>query len=681
MLAVGPFNEAVRSCAQGARRRGLRCAAALGIWLAVATVNGQVPAGPAMSPPVTPPRAEVVPAPGAVPEPSAVLPSAGPPWPAAQAAAAPVDLPTWWDDAVRQPFHAQGRPLLVDLDNAVVAMLLYSPRVSILSDTPIVRATAVEEARARFDWRTFLDTKFTDTSDPVGNLLTTGGAPRFIDQTWYATGGLRKTNTVGGQVELSQRLGWQDNNSTFFVPPNQGTSRLSLNYTHPLLNGRGQVYNTSLICLSELAAGQSEERFRQELQDLLVDVYRAYWDLRLQRAVWLQRRRLFDEAVRIRDELRGRQDFDVVRSQVVRAEAAVAQRDAAVIRFATAVENAQARLRTLVNDPQLWAPGVELIPAETPGRSPVEIDLQLSLDWALQRRPELAVALKEIQAASLRAEVSRNELWPVLNLVMSTYVYGLDGNSDLATSWTRQFDDGRPTYAGGLLFEYPLGNRASQSRLVQRRVELRQATRQLQALTIEVRTEVEIALREVTTTHREMESRWQAMRAEQAEIDFLTERWRLLSGDGASAGVVLDDLLDAQERLAQAELAFATAEVAYNVAVLDWRRATGTLLEAEHIRPVAMECDGLPATRLERAPAFAPTVPGQPAATPVPPAMPHDAQTGGPAASGFPASVGWPGLPAHATAGPQLRPGLFAPAVLGPPGPVVAQPPSTGVRY
>ena len=86
---------------------------------------------------------------------------------------------------------------------------------------------------------------------------------------------------------------------------------------------------------------------------MLLDLHRNYWDLYLQRSALAQRTRLYRQAVVIRDELKARQALDATRGQLIRAEAAVAGRDAALIRYRAAVRNTEARIRALVNDPAL----------------------------------------------------------------------------------------------------------------------------------------------------------------------------------------------------------------------------------------------------------------------------------------------------------------------------------------
>ena len=104
-----------------------------------------------------------------------------------------------------------------------------------------------------------------------------------------------------------------------------------------------------------------------------------------------------------------------------------------------------------------------------------------------------------------------------------------------------------------------------------------------------MRLEVETAVREIATAHREMMSHYHAIAGGEAEIEHLERRWRLLPGDQQAAGIVLDDLLNAQERLSRAEASYAGALVAYNVALVQLKRAIGVLLQYQ---PLATTSSG-----------------------------------------------------------------------------------------
>src|SRR5581483_3593202 len=55
----------------------------------------------------------------------------------------PPDYEPWWQDAVMAQLKRQSSPLAMNLDNVVLGTLMHSPQVRVLSDTPIIRQTAV----------------------------------------------------------------------------------------------------------------------------------------------------------------------------------------------------------------------------------------------------------------------------------------------------------------------------------------------------------------------------------------------------------------------------------------------------------------------------------------------------------------------------------------------------------
>ena len=256
----------------------------------------------------------------------------------------------------------------------------------------------ITDQQSRFDTQAFVDTRYTNVSDPVGSILTTGGPDRYLDENWYYSSGLKQTTASGGSLEVSQKVGYENSNSLYFIPPNQGTSRIDLSLTQPLLNGAGRDYNSHGIVLAQIDANIARDQFSKDLQTLLVSVYRDYWNLYLARATLLQKQRLHRQAVTILDELNARRDVDVLQNQIVRARAAVAGRETAMIRAEAEVGNAEDRIRSVVNDTALRGDRpLELIPNQMPDAEFERIDLQKALLAALERRPEINVAAKELR--------------------------------------------------------------------------------------------------------------------------------------------------------------------------------------------------------------------------------------------------------------------------------------------
>jgi len=500
-----------------------------------------------------------------------------------QLAELPAEYAPWWDAVVNQPTSPERQSLAVNVESLVLKAMQHSPQVTALRIDPEIRETAILEEYAEFDWTAFVETTFDRLNDPVGNDLTVGGdATRFRDNNLSSRSGLRKRFDQGLQFDVSQRIGRQDNNSTFLVPNPQGTARLELNFTQPLMRGAGRTVNQSRVVLAMIDRNIADRELVDRLQDHLVAVYQTYWSLYRARAIRLQKLRLLDRAMKIQRLLEARQGVDSLRRQVLRARAAVASRRSEIVRTDAAIRNAESQLRLLVNSPELkQGPRIELLPAELPMSKHLDVSLRGSIETAISHRPDVAAAIQKMKADSLRLGVAKNDMLPKLDFVLGTYVAGLRGSGEIDGAWRRQFEEGDPGYTVGLVFEYPLGNRAAKARAQRREWELSRSLKQFEATVETGMTEVELAVRELETAYQEMLSRFQAMLAAETEANYLHERWQHLPGGDQTTSFLLEDLLDAQERVATEEADFVNAQVDYVLAVISLKQATGILIACD----------------------------------------------------------------------------------------------------
>jgi outer membrane protein TolC len=494
-----------------------------------------------------------------------------------------IDFDLWWQDAVTEPLGLSPEVLPVDVAGLTESALICSPYIQGILAEPEIRRSDIVIADAEFDPLAFLEAKFADTNDPVGDALTTGNsASRFLDNTFTSAAGLQKRSRLGGSLEVVQRGGFQDNNSSFLIPNPQGTTRLEINFTQPLLKDHGRAVNNTRVLLAKIDLQLTNSEVRGELEDHLANVTQAYWDLYQARADWLQRNRLLSGAESLHEILLARGDVDTQQRQILRAEAAVASRKSDLVRAETRIRNAQARVRLLTGDPQLLqATRWELTPQDRPLAAAVQLSAREATITALDNRSDIARSIRAIQSVSTRVGAAKNQVLPRLDLILSTYVAGLEDKTDVFGAWANQFSEGSPSYAAGLRFDIPLGNRASQARLTRSRWELSRSLLEFQQTTEIAFTEVEVAVREVQSTFDETVAKKQAIDAAGREVDYLRQRWELLPDPNESAVLLIENLLDAQERLADEERAFVTAQVAYAMSWVQLRKSMGMLLRLE----------------------------------------------------------------------------------------------------
>ena len=447
---------------------------------------------------------------------------------------------SWWDQHVTHAMRSV-QPLDTDIHTLLYLAVQHSNNIKIAKRDPLIRETAIQEADSSFDWVRFLDASYNDTSQPIGNSLTAGGtATQFDDQVFTGRGGFRRLTRYGGLLDISQQFGWQDNNSIFLVPDQQATSQFTVSYTHPLLRGRGAAFNNSLVFLASIDSEVAENEFLATLQDELLEITRSYWALYLERATLAQQMRLFLRTQEVYQTLKARQGVDTQGTQLIVASSALELRRADLIRARTAVTNAETRLRGLINAPELANTDVsEVIPAEIPSIQFYSAELHLEIETAVQNRPEIKAAIKQVKAGSTRLGVSQHELLPALNLVTQGFLNGLRGDSDFGNAFTDQFSTGRPSYSVGIQYELPVGNRLARARLCRRKHELDQLKDEYARALTTVQTEVDIAVRELNTSYLEIGAKSRALAAAEAEADTIKQRWlRMVDGSG-SAGLNL----------------------------------------------------------------------------------------------------------------------------------------------
>jgi outer membrane protein TolC len=451
---------------------------------------------------------------------------------------------------------------------------------------PLIRETAIDQAAGVFDPEVFSQGRYDSSSEPTGTSLETGRPNDFFrEDGWTYEGGVRKRTKTGGTVGLSQELSQKTNNSQFFIPGNQGRAALKLSVMQPLLRGAGVNYNRSLIQIAKLDAETGYDEFIRQLETHLMEVNRTYWALYLARAIYLDKQRFVSEAAAVVEELGKRGNLDAMASQMSRARSALATRKSDLVRSELAIRNAESRLRSLMNDPELIASGVaEIIPGDVPLAAPVAPEYATSVADALAYRPEIKQAQRSLTAANLREKMAKNEKLPSVNAVGEVGISALRGQGDVSGSYNDQFGDSEPTWGLGVVASMPLERRVGKAVHLRTELEVRQKEDQLRSAMDTVLLEVEISYREVITAWPDTKAKWDAAVAADQELVVLGKRRGVDANAGeTSTSLYLEKLLDAQERSVLAREEFLRALVVYNSSLANLDRAKGTLLQHEDV--------------------------------------------------------------------------------------------------
>ncbi len=490
----------------------------------------------------------------------------------------------WWQERcsntilTNQPIKA----VPVDLEQLIWQSMQYSARVQSILIAPKIQRTDIQIARGEFDRRRFSQTNYHNTSDPVGNVLTTGGPNRLNEQFWENSVGVRDLNSLGGKSELSQMIIGRDSNSLFFKPNNQADSKLSLNYTQPLMRGSGISYNTSSIQLAGIKTNQSIATANRELQTHAMDVVNAYWEMVLHRYLMEQARRGQERLQEIKAHLLNKEGEELISTYVSRVNAAIANQQSQILTAKNNILALQQTLRRLVNSPDLDQQNCdEIVPLTMPTTDLPIFPLEEELISALNHRGDIIAIQQTIQSAQVQRNLALNELRPQLDLVTSSYVRGLRGDNEFAESFANQFNTGRPSFATGLTYQNPVRNRAAKANLTSRELEIAKLRFDYADELNKVRAEIITAILTAQASYETTLAAIEGTFASRDEVDGYKYRYENLiyrvEADFPRSNI-LNDLLDAENRLIAAENSWATKQIQHMLALFRIKYESGTLM-------------------------------------------------------------------------------------------------------
>ncbi len=487
----------------------------------------------------------------------------------------------WWYQALQKNLTERGEVHKANLTDLYFSALKHSSQVKVFADIPIIRRTGIQEALGEYDPIIFAEGGFNRVNEPVGDQLKTGNDGRFKENEYFFEFGVRKKFLTGAEASLSQRLRRVSNNSEFFDPNPQGVGELTLRVLQPLLYKAGIEYNESFVKLARIDSQISRGEFRRQMESHLLEVTRAYWALYLARANLLLRKQVLAEIQKIDQEMTVRGDIDALQSEIYHTRAALSFHRTRIIRAETGVRNAEDRLISLVNSPELTKSQIqEIIPHDIPITQWVNTDFQDSVLNALRNRPEIKQNLLQMQASKIRLKMSKNELLPILDATFEANISGLEASGDAYRAFNREFYDGDPGFKVGLRFEFPIYNRKARARHLRKKIEHRQLRNQFKTALESVLLEVKVSVREIRTTYEEFVARKERYIAAERELNSLRERRVLetILDQRQDTSNFLRILLQAQNVFVEAQFEFIRSLVDYNLSITNLKRAEGIFL-------------------------------------------------------------------------------------------------------
>lgn len=490
---------------------------------------------------------------------------------------APSTSGEWWAGSIhRADLTPQEVNRAIALPDMVYDAVKHSPQIAAFGDLPAIRGTAIQEARGRFVPEFFAEGSISRDDSRATSPAIASGAARSITDENELEFGVRSRLLTGGEIAVSQRFTNTDTNRTAFIPGEQTSSQTTIALVQPLLRGAGITRNDAPRRIANMDTQIATEEFRRQSEQHLLETERAYWNLYVARAVFLQRSHLAGHGERLLQQVRDRVNIDADPVLVNRAESLATIWRADAVRAKSAVDNAELRLAALVNSPRVMPANLELLPTSAPNGASRILSVEDTIEEIFVNRPELQQAILQYEAALLREGVAANDSLPELDLILE---YNAQGGTD-GGSFSSAFndEDNGDGHVIGLTFSVPLGFDERDARYKRRRLETIQQERQVLAVISTILTEVDVSANEYVIASQDLVAQRRAQLAAQRDLVTLRNRWN--DGVGEGQGIaVFSALLDSYERVQQAEQSVATARATREIASANLARARGVLLK------------------------------------------------------------------------------------------------------
>jgi outer membrane protein TolC len=394
--------------------------------------------------------------------------------------------------------------------------------------------------------------------------------------------GLRKRLPTGATVEISENYRHYNDitNGSFryYSPLKEFTTTIQL--TQPLLRNFG-------IDLNRASINAARNRYQVSLQDFELSVIQTartiettYWELWRARLLVIIFEDFYNRVNENRKRLEKRQTFDV-NITILKRNAALYHD--AILTLATLknqVNAAQDRLLIELNAPEYpLSNTIEILTTDTASTSLHKIDRTQSLETALEYRPEVIAQSLQIDTAELAVGIAKNQTLPTLNLLLSHNFNG--GSRDRGDAYDNKNNFDHQTYSVGLQAEFPLGNRAAQAELSVAKKQQLQQILNLESIKTQILTDVNISINNLNT-------RYSIIAASRDAADAYADSFKsFIQKEDANAALTASFLnlkIDALERLARSQQSYANTVYEYNISVLNFHRAQGTLLRYNNIK-------------------------------------------------------------------------------------------------
>jgi len=439
-----------------------------------------------------------------------------------------------------------------------------------------------------------------------GNQHTNNPSVSFLEATDQITADfleyqveVRQEIPTGGQFSMGLYSYKSDSNQLFqTINPRYG-SRLSFNFSQPILKNFGFKTSRKEIIVAQNNLDISEAKFKSILLDTIYSVEEAYWNL----AYNIANLEFMKQSLELAQDLLAKNKREVevgtlAPIEVLTAEAEVATRQADILQAEVQVRNSEDSLKTIINlSAEKKDVQVPVIPTDRPSYEEYKITIDEALRKGLENRPDLQEIRLDLKNKDIEVGYARNQLLPELTFNASYWSPGLSGsrilyeNDDPISGVVVGIVPGKASDAlhdafnfkynnwyVGFTLTIPTNTVFSRAQYAEARVNLEKRQLELQDTEQQAFLEIRNAVRSVQTNYERIKAYNVARELAERKLDAEEKKLKV----GLTTNYIV---LQNQRDLATAKSNELRAIADYILSLAALEKAMGTTLIARNIKP------------------------------------------------------------------------------------------------
>ena len=436
--------------------------------------------------------------------------------------------------------HAQTRPTVppasqadttvrrMSIDDAVAMALEQNLDLQVQRINPQLRDLDYAAFRANYTPNFTSSFNLVDQTQPPSSLLSGNTSQLTTGRSTFDLGMNQLTPWYGGSYNIQWSNGRTTTNNIFTSFDPQLTANLAANYTQPLLRNFRIDGTRQQLLVSQKNREIADTQLQQSINNTVRSVRNAFYDLMYAIGNLAVQRQSLELAQQSLKDNRARVEIGTMAPlDIVQAEAEVATREESVILAEAAIERQRDVVRALVFNPKapdFWTARIE--PVDTVTFQPTVVNVDAAVANALSQRTDLVAARKNLEANDVNIRYFDNQSLPDLNASVNYNAQAIGGvgllrgpsnglqpgpvTGTLERSYWNTlgvlFGGDFPGWTFSLDMNYPIGRSANEANLARARLQQSQNQRNIEALELDVATQVRDAARNVQTNAKRVDA-------------------------------------------------------------------------------------------------------------------------------------------------------------------------------